>query len=62
MKQNTNHPFANKAKQAKFAFKKIIDEMSDEEFVMSDLLFIEFLENQVDSKSLQIHLEEDKSR
>lgn len=42
--QNTNYPFSNEMKQVKYEFKKMIDEMPDEEFAIFMLHFIEWLE------------------
>lgn len=42
--QNSNYPFSNEIKQVKYEFKKMVDEMPDEEFVIFMLHFIECLE------------------
>lgn len=43
--KNANYPFASEIKQAKYEFKKMIDEMSDEEFIDFNMLFFEFLDD-----------------
>ncbi len=40
-----NYPFANEIKHAKHEFKKMIDQMSDEEFIDFNMLFFEFLDD-----------------
>lgn len=42
--KNSNYPFFNEMKQVKYEFKKMIDEMPDEEFAIFMLHFIEWLE------------------
>ncbi len=51
MKKNINKkssncfPFANEIKQSKHEFKKMIDEMPDEEFINFMLLFMDFIDD-----------------
>lgn len=42
--KNSNYPFFNEMKQVKYEFKKMVDEMPDEEFAIFMLHFIEWLE------------------
>ena len=52
MKKNSNNkynnPFSNEIKQSKHAFTKMIDKMSDEEFVHFMLMFMDFVEDLAD--------------
>ncbi len=51
MKKNSNKesgncfPFANEIKQSKHEFKKMIDEMPNEEFINFMLLFMDFVDD-----------------
>ena len=42
---NNKFPFSNELEQAKYHFKKMIDEMSDAEFIDFIMSFMEFVEN-----------------
>lgn len=44
-KQNINIPYSNEVKKAKEEFKKMIDEMSDEEFIDFSFLLMGFTDN-----------------
>ncbi len=43
-KSSNNFPFANEIKESKYEFKKMIDEMPDEEFIDFILLFMDFVD------------------
>lgn len=44
-KPDNIYPFSNEIKRSKYEFKKMIDEMPDEEFVDFMLLFFDFVDN-----------------
>ena len=43
-KRKNNFPFANEIKEARYGFKKMIDEMPDEEFMEFLMLFLDFVD------------------
>lgn len=50
MKKNSNNdsrkfPFADETKEAKYHFKKMIDEMPDEEFMLFVLHFLDYIQD-----------------
>lgn len=59
-KRKNNFPFANEIKEARYGFKKMIDEMPDEEFMEFILLFLDFVDMfDNEDNNLDEFLEED---
>lgn len=49
-KSSNKFPFANEIKELKYGFKKVIDDMPDEEFIDFMLLFMDFVEEFTDDE------------
>ncbi len=66
MKKNSNKesnncfPFANELKQARHEFKRMIDEMPDEEFMDFMLLFMDFVDDLNEFDELADYDEQDE--